>query len=547
MLFKHLNHFHPSYDPKRIKKQDLLYSGGEAILKNANLFIVPEPHESPQAYQHRVANADYQNYMAHLIDSYVGDLFSKKMVVVAKAEDEGEEEELSVAPPFYKDFDKDADLCGHSLEQQFRELFSEALVHGEAYLGVDFPKVNANIETLKDEEESGADRAYVYYIENESVIDWQTDEFGQFQWLIIKTECASPIGPTGTRDKKQIRFKVWTKEGADNISFQTWQIECKILRSPRPDDELELVDEGTVSFKEIPILKLCIDEELQVGRLISTQCVNLFRRHSSLLHSLNRSLNPILVYKQGAEWETNKGEITSISEIAQNPFRGNAAINQSRARGGLTIGPSDEVDFVEPTGAALKIAQEGIKEDVDAIYRVTNMMASGIKAQSTALGRSGVSKMEDNKAKEIVLSAFADVIKDFAKKLMNTVSAGRNESFDWHILGLDNYKVVDREALVKEALDLQKLQIPSKTLMTHQLFRLAGDLETDMSPETKLLVQKEIEEAIAGGWSPQQAELDKLQATQDITSQVDNKNPPGAKKNAPKSSSGKTPGKKVIK
>lgn len=498
MKFKQLNQFHPSYDAERIRKYDLLYEGGEDIIKNASMFIHMQPEESAAAYNNRLKCASYKNYMAQIVNSYVAELFNRQMVVVAMQEEKDGKQVPMETDAFYTSFFQDCDLMDTSLQLFMREMTAEAMVHGCAYVGVDFPKVDvSSIQSLKDEETSGADRAYVFEIDNASVINWEMDDFGSYKWVVLKTESWPQPTHDSPRDTRVTKFKVWQKKDGV-VSYEVWQVETKKGKATEPNAELTLVDSGTVSFKEVPVLKLHFDEELSVGCLIGAQCADLFRRKSALNYAQYRSLFALLVFKQGPELPADG----SLSEMSSNPFRGQQAVREARSRGGVAIGSEDEISFVEPAGASFEIAHECIKDDVDELNRVTHTMAQSLISNTTSVGRSGVSKMADNRAKEIVLSAFADVVKGFIRELYNFISAGRNEMFDWHVLGMDNYKIVDREQLMMEAETMASVEIPSQTLLKHRLFRLASNLEEDLSPEVLLQIKQEIDEKVSSGWVP---------------------------------------------
>lgn len=495
MLYRDIKATHPCYDAAKIKRHDLLYEGGSAILQQAALFIPREPTESMVAYNHRLKTASYKNYMASIIDGYTAQIFSKRMTVTPAVERDDEhleerEAQTSELPPFYEEFMEDADLKGNSLEQCLREVVSEAMTHDEAYLGIDFPRLGASPTSLRDEEEAGADRAYVFYIENESVVDWEYDEFDEPIWMVIRTEARPKGSPTAARDRRHIKFKVWERKD-DTVSFKTWLLNIPAGREPADNDELTLVDEGTVSFKRIPVMRLRFDEELQVGRLIAEQCASIFRRDSSLIYAQSKSLFATLVFKLGEN---------TIQPAADDPSGGASLRAEAKDKGAIVVSAGDDVDFVEPSGAAFQMVHDGIKDDVEELHRITHTMAQGVLANSTALGRSGLSKMQDNRAKEIVLTAFAEVVKDFVAQLMFVISEGRNERLEWHVHGMDNYSTVDRNDVLKEASMMGSLDIPSTSFKKWHMLRMLGQLGDDIPPEVMLEVKREIDEAYASGW-----------------------------------------------
>lgn len=488
MLFKQLNNFHPTYNRELLEQTDLLYAGGTRLLQGAAKFLIREINETEAAYSNRLNNASYDNFLSQIVNSYTADIFTKQLSI----NPESELDERSAA--FYHTFYRDSNMQGDSIDQCLRSITTSALLHGWSVVGVDFPA--ANVPTplnLAEEEEAGLNRAYLYDIDQKSIINWELDENCNWKWVVIKTEEQIDAGPYAPRTEKLVRFKVW--QMVDGVpTWQIWATKCKIGSSPGGEDPLVLLDEGEVSFKVIPIVRLQLQEELQVGRLLGTQCINLFRRKSDFQNALRRCMYSVLVMKKSSDPD-------NFDNMAD-PNRGNRAISTATSRGAVLMGEKDDMEFIEPEGRGLQIAADALKEAEDALFRVTNTMAMGIKAHSTVLGRSGASKREDNRAKEIVLAALGAVIRNFVEKLMNVISGGRNEVIDWEVSGLDNYKTVDREELLQEALEVPNLQIPSPTFQKEVLCRIARGIEEDMSTETQKIVYAEISDAIDRGWTP---------------------------------------------
>ncbi len=491
MKYKQLNQRHPDYDATALQRNELLYQGGQAIVSNARLFMPQEPGENANTYQRRLGCANYTNYFAEIVNGYVSDLFSKPLTVCAAEAQEAGDVEANL-PPFYLEFSEDADLQDSSLQEVLRRLTAEAMTHDRAYLGCDFPSVDQAPETLLEEEQSGVDRAYVYSVPNASVIDWERDEWGRYLWVILRSEEARRESIDGDRSVRTIRFKHWFKTPTGAVKWAVYEFKCKANREPQPNEEAALVAEGDVSFKDIPIACLELPEELRVGQLIASPVANVFKRRTQLDFAQGRSLTEILVFKQGPDIPPPGAGISSID----NPQRGNSARQQALNAGALVCAAEDEVEFVGPSGIAFDYVHQQMKDQVDDIHRVTHSMAQAVSNTESSLGRSGKSKQQDNKAKEIVLSAYADIIKNFTRRLYNLISAARSERIEWVCLGMDSYKQVDRTELLAEATAISTINIPSPTWKKKQLKRLISDLEDDLSPAEQLLIFGEIDEAV---------------------------------------------------
>lgn len=498
MKFKYLNTKNPDYNELRIKKLELLYCGGDELLDNAKLFIPKESMENALAYSSRLKCASYRNHLAQIINDYVANLFSKALSVVpaSDADDattpgdniEGEGGE------FYREFAADTDLKGNPLSNVLRDLLTESLTSGRAYLGVDFPKPDQLPESLPEEEAMGLSRAYTYCIPTLSMLDWQYDDFGKYTFIVLRNDIIQRKSLQDQRDMKTIQFKVWNKENDDSVSFEVYEIQCKVGKEPKGDEECTLTDSGKVSFKDIPVLCLDVPEQLWIGGLIGNLVVEHFKRYSALVFAENRSLFSLPVYKQGPELPANG----DLNELQSNPGRGNQVANTMRLNGFAVIGGGDDITFEEPEGKCYELVDKQLSELVDAFHQITAQMANTVSANTSQAGRSGTSKKMDHHSKEIVLSAYGALVKEFAVKLYNLVSKARVEDINWQALGMDNYKIIDRAMLLQEATTMNLIAIPSKTWKKKHLVRIAFDLTDDLTPEEQLTIKDEIDKNLEG-------------------------------------------------
>lgn len=499
--YKILNQKNPCYDELYIKKMDLLYTGGHKLIENANLFIPKEITESAQAYNNRLNCASYKNHLAAIINSFSAEVFNKSISVLpaSDADDKftsGTTLDLSSTDDFYQDFMENCDLKGNPLDNMMKKVLSEAMTHGRSLVQVDFPKSDIKPLSLIEEEQLGTARAYLVYIDLLSMIDWEIDPItGTFKFLVLKTEYSERDSFEEDRSMKTVRFKIWEKDDGV-VSWKVFELKLKANKEPKDTDEFTLVEEGTVSFPEIPILMFECPTELCVGDTIGTLCIDHFKRYSSLIHAENRNLFSLPVYAQGPEISSSG----DLSEIAMNPNRGIQAAAQMRMKGFAVTGPEDKIYFAEPTGNTYQLVNEQIKELEDSIYKITNQMAASISNSHNAKSLSGLSKIVDNRAKEIILTAYGELVKAFVIKLYKLISAARNEPVMWQVLGLDDYKLtMDREQLLKEATSLQLINIPSDTFKKALYTQIATQFLDSLTPQEQLVIQDEISKAIDSG------------------------------------------------
>jgi hypothetical protein len=123
-------------------------------------------------------------------------------------------------------------------------------------------------------------------------------------------------------------------------------------------------------------------------------------------------------------------------------------------------------------------------------------MASSVSATKQALARAAASKAEDRHATEIVLAAYGALVRDFAKRLYDCLSAARGEDVVWTAHGLDKFELEDRESILREALSLDAISIPSPTFHKTYKTKIALALVGNVPPETQDVIREEIEHGV---------------------------------------------------
>lgn len=497
MEYKILNQYHENYDHNKHERQEALYKGGDYLIEHIKLFIKQNPGEHPNAYDGRLQCASYINYMAEIIDHYTSNLFSKQLTVIpaGDATNSATPGDALQDKQFYQDFATNCDLSGTSFSAMMKKILTETLTHGVGYVGIDFPLINEIPSNLAEEEAIGAARAYLYYVSNESLINYECDEFNKLKWCVLKKCYSKQDSPFNAKDKKTIQFKVWTIEN-NYAKWQLFEITTKLNREPKPNDEVQLVSEGITSFHEIPILALEVEEGLCISNKIGNLCVDHLKERTNYLFAKNRSLNAVPYYKIGPEFDSNG----MSSPISEDNNRGAKAARQFANRGMLVIGHQDELGFLEPSGSSFELTAKSLDSLADEIHRIVHQMANSVASSSTSLGRSGLSKEMDNRATEIILTEYGNLVKQLSVNIYNCIAEARNENIIWQAIGLSNYQIVDKDLLIKEAMAVNNtLNIPSNTFKKSYLSQLANALLPGLAPETQIVIKSEIDKSVDSG------------------------------------------------
>jgi ParB-like nuclease domain len=507
VTYKILNVASDCYDPEHLEKMSLLYKGGYQIMESAQMFMKKLSIESMNSYKERLQCTSYLPYMSQFIDNFSSSLFSDDLRVkeAADADDPDTLGGVVNSDDFYKLFSSNADLMNNSFHNLMKDTFTESLYSKCAYLGLDFknlPEGEDLPENLLEEEDSGLSRAYMYDIDPASVIDWKFNPLtDKFMWVKIRNEVIIQDDPL-LEAMKKVQFKIWKMNGP----VAHWDLyeskPIKLNQEFKANDDIPLIDSGDTSFGEIPIFELKIPEGLHLGNKIGPICEELFQRRSFLVSNMNKTCIAIPVVLMGDEIGA-PGESLG-SEVQQNPNRANALRNSLSSQGYVTLGAKDKVEIVEAHGHSHGLVDKQITELREQMHQVVHQMAQSVTSNKMALGRSGVSKMQDRHATEIVLSAYARIVKDFVKDIYKCISQGRGESIVWSVQGLSTFVEEDRQVLIEEMVAVSGAQpilsmLPSDTFHKKYLLRLAMAMVGTMSPEEEATIQQELEDAVVAG------------------------------------------------
>lgn len=507
MLYGILKATHPDFDAAQIRRLSLLFRGGYEILRNANLFVPKTPGETDERYQHRLKLASYVNHLAPVIGYITGSLFATSLVVTPGGDADDASTPGEEAPDeFWLEFAKDADRCGRDFSSLAQETVAQALLHRRAVLCVDLPPAPEAVSRA-DEEAAGGGRGYVVPLPVEALRNWHHANDGELSWAVVYT--CEPVRDRIEDAVSGICLQSWKVWRRDETGV-TWSLYERRMgpkdNEPRDDEDIAPVAENVpTSFARIPIVVLDLPEPLWAGEKAGPLAEEHFRRRSELGGAISRGLVEVPYIKRGPEVPAMNAALPS--ETQQNPHRGERFTDQARNAGWVAIGADDEIGFASPNGKAYEISAKERDEVREEIHRTLSVMALSLANTGAAVQRSGESKREDRSATTQVLRALAAEVRTFAVKVYETLSVARNEDVAWTAHGIDTFDLDERGELVKEAIDVETLSIPSVTFARQYKTRVALALVPNASPQDKAQIQKEIVEGITEIVDPVEALL----------------------------------------
>ncbi len=451
-----INREHPEYVAWKAiwpRYRDL-YTGGEQFTSNADRYLIPRQKEPADVYHERVSRAFYENYIGSIIDWYAATLFRREPILTFEGRDAG-------ARRYFNELSEDCDRRGSTLSDFFRRQVIEALVAGRSYVAIDFPRVNRRAGSKAEEEALGIARGYLCEYPAESVINWQRDERGEFEWVVLRGE------------------RLVSDEGALKIVRQWVRYDRERYAMYRQVDRggkataLELVDEGLhglAGIGRVPVFEFSMGEGMWLMNKASSLQLEHFNKSNALAWALTMGLFSMPVIYSDKEFKQLVGDTYYVQ-----------------------LGKDDKFGWTEPEGHVFQIALQNVDRLKEEIYRVCYMQNQAGGALSKNATLTGYSKQRDYLVTQEVLRGFGDSVKDMVKKLLRTLAEARKDEIAISVAGLDEFDIGEFTSELVDAERLLSLGIPSKTLRAQVQKKLAMKYLCDASQELKDRIAQEID------------------------------------------------------
>jgi hypothetical protein len=373
---------------------------------------------------------------------------------------------LESGKKFLGQFFENCDLRGSRLSEFFRECLIEALIVGRVHVLVDFPRVSITPTNRAEEDAAGLSRAYLVRFQCEELINWSTDEHGQYEWVVLRQSV-----------RKQPRF-----DSPDVVEETHWRYysttEYKTFRERKVGGKstgIELVHEGLHALtaqSRVPLFTLQLSNGLWLMNKAAHLQLEHFNKSNALAWAITMGLFAMPVVYSDREWNQIVGESYYIQ-----------------------LGPTDKFGWTEPEGKVYQIAATNLEMLKEEIYRVCFLsQASGEMVSGHA--QSALSKQMDFVITQEVLRAYAAATKDCIKSVVSAISGARGDGVIVSISGLDEADITDFASEIQDAKELLGLGITSPTLKRQLYRRLAMKYLNDLRQETKDAIAQEIDEQI---------------------------------------------------
>lgn len=426
-----------------------LYSGGAQMKSKASTYLYQRHKEPADVYQERVSRSYYENYIGSIIDWYAATLFRREPILTV-------EDASARSSAWYHGFFQNCDRNNTAITDFLRKRFIEALIYGRSYAGLEFPRAARKFESRLEEEMAGADRAYLTDIHPLDVINWRRGAGGKLEFLTVRLDA---------REAETKRHLIYTTS------------DYYIVESNK-DGMLRVEEQGphaTARFGRVPVFEFSNSDGLWLMNKAGHLQLEHYNKSNGLAWSLGSVLYSAPVIYSKRDFDQVLGESYYIH-----------------------LDPEDKFGWSEPEGNVYRIALENLNRLQEEIYRTCFLMG---QAKSWLGGNAAVSaqsKRQDYQVTQEVLRAYGDGIKDYLKRLLETLTAIREDHARITVSGLDEFEVGEFRDELEEAQTLLGLGLKSKTFRKQVFKKLALKYLADVNETTKEHIAREIDVSVDG-------------------------------------------------
>ncbi len=448
-----LDQRHPSFKPELLADIAALYEGGDLWHGRLAVFMPQRELESDPAYAERSRRAVYENNVAPIIDLMIGWLFEAPAIVTGLPDD----------------WTADVDGQGTSWSTWWRDIVTNAAKDGRAFAWINFPKPPDVAPTSRAEEDAlGLSRPRLVSVPAAMVPNWIDDETGALSAVMIRDVCVEQA----TLVEPQRTVYRWTAIDEVGISRWEWTPRTKDgAQVPAPDDDAGEGLNIAHNRPDLPVVRLVLPAGLHIGGKLRDPAVELAGLANDLNWALHRGAHALMV--------------VASEDGTRRPALGAGAY--------LQVGPNDSVTFAEPTGACYAALASRIEVSRQGIYRTAHQMGASVGKEGA--GASGASKDLDWKALEIVLDAYADVVRGAMKAVaLRLADVFRVAPDKITVTGLDGWDEGDLQAMLASA-QLAAPLVKSETFRREVAKATAAGFLVDVAPGVLETVNKELDDA----------------------------------------------------
>lgn len=483
---------------------DLLFRSGEAIQSQAGRFLRKRPKELPEVYSMRLAGFDHTPVMGTALGWYQAKLFAKDPAIDIRSKGESDPEKLPDAmKATYTAFLQDCDRSGTTFVDLWRLIFQNLLVFKGCYVCVDLPRLGTQPNRAA-QRAAGGMNPYLMIYDPRSVINWDVDEFGNLEWIVIKIRSYKQeflgdgldVDRWYYYDKKEYRIyertKVRTKDSGDTVLYGA----SGELVSAASQATAKLVDSGAHSMSDVgrvPVRYISVPEGLWLANRAYLPSMTHLNVENSYIWALFMANLPVPVIKSDTEFTQ------TISETAF-----------------IQLDKDAIFEWSEPKGTSFEHSAKFLSAKREEIFRSVFLTSQGRDSSASASSSSGLSKEMDLLPAKDVLSAYGDITRASMQNVLTDVALVRGDKLEFDVRGFD----YEESSAIEEAEVLEllmSLDIQSDELYVQAQIRVAQAYLCDANRAIMQKVMDQIRAApTRSEQAAQQAQAQKLAMTQSL-------------------------------
>lgn len=432
-------------------------------------FLFQLEGEPDTKYVSRWERAYYIGYIGAIIDYFRHWLFSQPPDI--RPADSADQ------PDWFPAFTANADGAGNSLLDFAKDVFGDVLQVRKCgwLIGHPSDSIGAKVDSKSiGGQNINAPPVVLTHYPFEDMLDWQEDDSGELDWVLLKKEQKKRQFPY---DRRKVEIRTYV----DRQRWACWEVAREAQgQEGNGQDTVTFLGSGSHGLGRVPFVVLEVPFGLWVANKLSSWQTGLFNQMSMLDYAQLMSC-----FLQPALTTPTPGETNHIY--------GESMMLELRAG---SEGRSDEkFEWIAPDTAPLEFSSKRILEQRDEGYRIVHQMSLAVDSQAVgAIARSGASKIEDRRAAEVILCAFGGYVRNALIRTLNMVSDIVGDGVTWTCDGFDNFQVSSLEEELQTAALVSTFGFWSKTAEgeLHKQIE-TGRVLAHIDEKTKNTIREEID------------------------------------------------------
>lgn len=383
----------------------ILYEGGVKLQRNVDKFVVRRPKELYDVFYERTRRLTYQDILQSCISWHLSKMFQRDPTILLKDN----------ASPDLKNFLENCDNCNTSFIKYSREILEKMMLYRSAYVLVDKPRPDGSMPliTKQDVIESGVNKPYLVTFDPRYVINWKKDQYGQFDWVVIKTITQNQESATSN---VSVVMNWWV---FDRQNYYQYQLEVDKKKQDLDINTLLLEDGnkvfGTTSNTNASLVDFGEHALAKSNMVPLIQCqlpMDLWHANRAYLHLLEH-----VDAMNGYSWKLFMCNLPQLVIKSEEEMTGQTLSET----GFIQMGTQDSIEWLEPKTASFQESRAHLQNTRQEIYRAFHLQAQAKDSTATADGASGYSKEVEMMPAVDILNALGSELRSASQNILIAV------------------------------------------------------------------------------------------------------------------------------